>query len=75
MTQDEDVPTGKAAPEVIEGSRADLEREWLWLVALDGDPARIQQLKRMLVHSANDAFDSRVLSQPELGGESGAEPE
>lgn len=41
---------------VIEGRRAALERELMWTVALGGDPARIEQLRRMLMPSANDSL-------------------
>ena len=38
---------------VVPGDRAALERELLWNIALDGDPARREQLSRMLTPAAN----------------------
>ena len=39
---------------VVKGQRETLERELLWNIALDGDPARREQLYRMLLPAAND---------------------
>jgi hypothetical protein len=39
---------------VVKGHRVTLERELLWNIALDGDPARREQLNRMLSPAAND---------------------
>ena len=39
---------------VVKGDRDVLERELLWNVALGGDPARREQLYRMLLPAAND---------------------
>lgn len=38
---------------VVSGDREALERELLWNIALDGDPARRAQLYRMLTPAAN----------------------
>lgn len=46
--------------EVIEGRRVVLERELMWAAALGRDPARIEQLYRMLMSSANDSIVLRV---------------
>lgn len=40
--------------EVVAGGRVALERELMWAVALEGSPARILQLSRMLALPAND---------------------
>ena len=50
------IKSGPGSLQVIEGERGALEREWLWLVALDGDPARKEVLVRRLTPSANDAL-------------------
>jgi hypothetical protein len=39
---------------VVKASRESLERELLWNIALDGDPACRERLYRMLVPAAND---------------------
>lgn len=38
----------------MKASRESLERELLWSIALDGDPARRERRYRMLVPAAND---------------------
>jgi hypothetical protein len=48
---------------VVKSQRETLERELLWNVALDGDPARREQIRRMLSSAANDP--SSVMSPPE----------
>lgn len=39
-------------PRVLEGQRAELEREYIWAIALNGDPECIEKLKRMLTLAA-----------------------
>lgn len=39
---------------VVEGRRAELERELMWTVALGGSDARIKEIERMLASAAND---------------------
>jgi hypothetical protein len=39
---------------VVKASRESLERELLWNIALDDDPARRERLYHMLVPAAND---------------------
>ena len=47
----------------MKGHRETLERELLWNIALDGDPARREQLHRMLLPAANDQLS--IVSLPE----------
>jgi hypothetical protein len=44
----------RRALKVVKGHRETLERELLWNIALDGDPASREQLYRMLLPAAND---------------------
>ena len=48
---------------VLTGHRETLERELLWNIALDGNPARREQLYRMLLPAANDQLS--IVSLPE----------
>jgi hypothetical protein len=51
---------------VVKGHRETLERELLWNIALDGDPARREQLYRMLSPAANDQLSIVVLPESSL---------
>jgi hypothetical protein len=50
---------------VVKGHRETLERELLWNIALDGDPARREQLYRMLVPAANDQLSIAIVPRRE----------
>ena len=54
---------------VVKGQRETLERELLWNIALDGDPARREQLYRMLLPAANDRLSIVPLPESLLRGE------
>ena len=60
---------------VVKGHRETLERELLWNIALDGDPARREQLYRMLLPAANDQLLIVPLpeSSPSRGEDEGHE--
>lgn len=51
---------------VVKGHRETLERELLWNIALDGDPARREQLYRMLLPAANDQLSIVPLPESSL---------
>ena len=51
---------------VVKGHRETLERELLWNIALDGNPARREQLYRMLLPAANDQLSIVPLPEPSL---------
>ena len=51
---------------LVKGQRETLERELLWNVALDGDPARREQLYRMLLPAANDRLSIVPLPESSL---------
>jgi hypothetical protein len=60
---DDDKPTQLTA---VTGDREALERELLWNIALDGDPARRTQLCRILTPAAN----TELTVAPDVGGPS-----
>lgn len=41
---------------LVDGGREALERELLWLIALGGDKARVEELTRILEPAANHAL-------------------
>ena len=51
---------------VVKGHRETLERELLWNIALDGDPARRELLYRMLLPAANDQLSIVPLPESSL---------
>ena len=51
---------------VVKGHRETLERELLWNIALDGDPARREQIYRMLLPAANDQLSIVPLPESSL---------
>ena len=53
---------------LVERQRETLERELLWNVALDGDPARREQLYRMLLPAANNQLSIVPLPESSLFG-------
>jgi hypothetical protein len=58
---------------VIEGGRAGLERELLWLIALGGDANRIEELTRTLEAASNHVLqliESRIESSAQTMGTS-----
>jgi hypothetical protein len=54
---------------VVKGHREKLERELLWNIALDGDPARREELYRMLLPAANDQLS--IVPRPESSSSRG----
>jgi hypothetical protein len=54
---------------LVKGQRETLERELLWNIALDGDPARREQLYRMLLPAANDQLS--IVPLPESSSSRG----
>ena len=59
----------RRALKVVKGHRETLERELLWNIALDGDPARREQLYRMLLPAANDQLS--IVPPPESSSSGG----
>ena len=51
---------------LVKGQRETPERELLWNIALDGDPARREQLYRMLLPAANDQLSIVPLPESSL---------
>jgi hypothetical protein len=48
---------------VVKGNRETLERELMWNIALDGDRARREKLRRMLLPAANDQLSIVPLAE------------
>ena len=57
---------GRRSLKLVKGQRETLERELLWNIALDGDPARREQLYRVLLPAANDQLLIVPLPSPSL---------
>ena len=57
---------GRRSLKVVKGHRETLERELLWNIALEGDPARREQLYRMLLPAANDQLSIVPLPESSL---------
>jgi hypothetical protein len=57
---------GRRSLRLVKGQREALERELLWNIALDGDPARREQLYRVLSPAANDQLSIVPLPESSL---------